>query len=161
MSRVSTGTVTLVFTDIEASTRLLQALGERYAAVLADHHRLLGEAFRSQQGTEQGTAGDGLYYTFPTARGEQRRLAEHEWPAGTKVRVRMGIHTGEPQLGETGLVGLDVHRAARIGGVGHGGQILVSQTTHDLVAGDLAGNVDFVDMGEHQLKDMPLSLIHI
>jgi predicted ATPase/class 3 adenylate cyclase len=162
MNTVSAGTVTLVFTDIEGSTQLLQALGERYASALADHHRLLGDAFRAQDGAEQGTAGDGLYYTFPTARGAllaaieaQRGLAEHTWPGETKVRVRMGIHTGEPRRAETGLVGLDVHRAARIGGVGHGGQILVSQTTHDLVAGDLAGTVDFLDMGEHRLKDMP------
>ena len=162
MNRVSVGTVTLLFTDIEGSTRLLRQLGERYAAVLADHHRLLGEAFREYDGTEQGTAGDGLYYTFPTARGAllaavsaQRSLASHAWPDGSFVRVRMGIHTGEPSLGATGLIGLDVHRAARIGAVGHGGQILVSKTTHDLVAGDLADRLAFIDMGEHRLKDMP------
>jgi predicted ATPase/class 3 adenylate cyclase len=162
MSRAPVGTVSLLFTDIEGSTRLLQTLGERYAEALADHHRLLKGAFQDEGGVEQGTAGDGLYFTFPTARGAllaaiaaQRSLAGHAWPEGSNLRVRMGIHTGEPNVSATGLVGLDVHRAARIGAVGHGGQILVSKTTHDLVAGDLPGRVAFVDLGEHRLKDMP------
>ncbi|MFI5291752.1 MAG: ATP-binding protein, partial [Candidatus Limnocylindrales bacterium] len=162
MDRVPTGTVTLVFTDIEGSTQLLQALGPSYGSVLAEHHRILGDAFREQDGVEQGTAGDGLYFVFPTARGAllaaiagQRRLAAHAWPDGSSVRVRMGIHTGEPTVGETGLVGLDVHRAARIGAVGHGGQVLVSQTTRDLAVGELDADIGFADLGEHQLKDLP------
>ena len=162
MSRVSAGTVTLVFTDIEGSTQLLHTLGGQYATLLADHHRMLGEAFREHDGTEQGTAGDGLYFTFLSARSAvlgaiaaQRALGRHAWPDGTDVRVRMGIHTGEPAQAATGYVGIDVHRAARIGSAGHGGQILVSQTTRDLVATDLSPEITFIDLGEHHLKDLP------
>jgi predicted ATPase/class 3 adenylate cyclase/Tfp pilus assembly protein PilF len=160
MTSVATGTVTLLFTDIEGSTRLLRELGGRYETVLADHHRLLRDAFSAQGGSEMDTAGDGLFYAFPRARqgllaavAGQRALAGHEWPA--PVRVRMGLHTGEPTSGDLGYVGIDVHRAARISGAAHGGQIVVSQTTHDLAGGDLPGDVLFADLGEHQLKDLP------
>ncbi len=160
MASVATGTVTLLFTDIEGSTKLLRQLGDRYHGLLADHHRLLREAFQSRGGTEVDTAGDGVFYVFPSARAAiaaavagQRALGEQDWPA--EVRVRMGIHTGEPLSGDGGFVGLDVHRASRICGAGHGGQIVVSKTTRDLAAGDLPEEVSLLDLGEFQLKDLP------
>jgi predicted ATPase/class 3 adenylate cyclase len=156
----ATGTITLLFTDIEGSTRLVHQLGDRYEAVLADHRRLLREAFRPRGGTEIDTAGDGLFYTFPSARSAiaaavagQRALGAQDWPAD--VRVRMGIHTGEPISSEAGFVGLDVHRASRICGAGHGGQVILSATTRDLADGDLPEEVTLVDLGEHRLKDLP------
>jgi len=154
------GTVTLLFTDIEGSTRLLRELGNRYEKVLDDHRRLLRAAFGAQGGHEVDTAGDGFFYAFPRAGNAlvaavegQRALAGHEWPQ--PLRVRMGMHTGEPLSTEGGYVGLDVHRAARIMSAAHGGQILVSQTTHGLARGDLPDDVTLQDLGEHQLKDMP------
>ena len=135
------GTVTLVFTDIEGSTGLLQTLGDRYPAVLADHHALIRGAFARHGAFERGSAGDGLYFVFPTARAAvqaavegQLALAAHPWPDGLALRDRMGLHTGEPQTATEGYVGLDVHRAARICAAGHGGQILISRTTRDLIA---------------------------
>jgi predicted ATPase/class 3 adenylate cyclase/Tfp pilus assembly protein PilF len=160
MTPSATGTVTLLFTDIEGSTRLVGQLGDRYEPVLADHRRLLREAFGSRGGSEVDTAGDGLFYAFPSARSAiaaavagQRALAAQEWPAD--VRVRMGIHTGEPISGEAGYVGLDVHRASRICNAGHGGQVLVSKTSCDLAQGELPEEVSLLDLGEHRLKDLP------
>ena len=157
----SGSTVTLLFTDIEGSTRLLQSLGWAYATVLADHHRLLRDAFAAMGGTEIDSAGDGLYVAFPSARNAllatvtaQRKLAEHTWPHDVTVAVRMGLHTGEPVHVDTGYVGLDVHRAARLCAAGHGGQILVSQVTHDLIADDLPPDIRLSDLGEHRLKDL-------
>ena len=159
MANLATGTVTLVFTDIEGSTRLLRELGGRYEQVLEDQRRLLREAFGARNGSEVDTAGDGLFYAFPRAREAllaavegQQALGRHDWPL--PVRVRMGLHTGEPLSSATGFVGLDVHRASRICAAAHGGQILVSQTTRDL-ASDLPGEIVVIDMGEHSLKDLP------
>lgn len=156
---LATGTVTLLFTDIEGSTRLLSELGARYEAVLQDQRRLLRDAFNARNGTEVDTAGDGFFYAFPRARDAlqaaidgQQALGRHDWPV--PVRVRMGMHTGEPLSSGTGFVGLDVHRAARIMSAAHGGQILLSQTTHDL-ARDLPPDVSLTDLGEHSLKDLP------
>src|SRR5437588_1813891 len=156
---IATGTVTLVFTDIEGSTRLLRELGDRYDAVLQDQRRLLREAFGARNGTEVDTAGDGLFYAFPRARdallaavGGQQALGRHEWPL--PMRVRMGMHTGEPLSSGTGYVGLDVHRAARIMAAAHGGQILISQATREL-ARDLPAEVTLLDLGDHSLKDLP------
>jgi predicted ATPase/class 3 adenylate cyclase len=160
MTAIGGGTITLLFTDIEGSTRLLRDLGNRYERVLDDHRRLLREAFAAQQGHEIDTAGDGFFYAFPSARNAlvaaiegQRALAGHEWPQA--VRVRMGMHTGEPLSTETGYVGLDVHHAARIMSAAHGGQILISQTTRSLAGSDLPADVSLLDLGEHQLKDLP------
>jgi WD40 repeat protein/class 3 adenylate cyclase len=155
------GTVTFLFTDIEGSTQLLHRLREDYALLLADHHRLLREAFASWGGREMGTEGDAFFVAFPkatqavaAAAGAQRALAEHPWPEGVSVRVRMGAHTGEPWVAEEGYVGIDVHRAARIAHVGHGGQVLLSETTAALVVDELPEGVDILDLGRHLLKDM-------
>src|SRR3954465_2826003 len=155
------GTVTMVFTDIEGSTALLQSLGDRYGQVLTDHNRLIREAFARHDAFERGSAGDGLYFVFASAReavqaavDAQLALAEHPWPDGAAVRDRMGIHTGEPRNAAEGYVGLDVHRAARICSAGHGGQILVSQTTRDLVAEDLRQSLGMVDLGAHRLRSL-------
>jgi predicted ATPase/class 3 adenylate cyclase len=159
MAQLPGGTVTLLFTDIEGSTALLQVLGERYGILLADHHRILRGAFADQGGAEVDSAGDGLFTTFPSARAAllgaieaQRGIAAATWPGDATVRVRMGLHTGEPRSGEGGYVGIDVHRAARICAAGHGGQILVSQTSRDLLTNDLPGDVSLLDLGEHRLK---------
>jgi class 3 adenylate cyclase len=155
------GTVTFVFTDIEGSTKLLERLGERYAGALAEHRRLIREAFAARGGQEIDTQGDAFFYCFERARDAvaaavagQRALAAHEWPDGTSLRVRMSLHTGEPIVGEEGYVGIDVHRAARICSAGHGGQVLLSATTAALVSGAMPEGVSKLDLGEVRLKDM-------
>ena len=155
------GTVTFLFTDIEGSTRLLQELGDDYGQVVADHRRLLREIFKGAGGNEVDTQGDAFFYSFPRARDAvraavdgQRALASHEWPRGVDVRVRMGLHTGEPTVGDEGYVGLDVVRAARICSAGHGGQILVSETTRALLRNDVPEGVNVRDLGRQHLKDV-------
>ena len=155
------GTVTFVFTDIEGSTRLLQELGDGYADISRDHRRIIREAFTERQGTEIDTQGDSFFFSFRRARDAvaaavdaQRRLAAHGWPGGRDVRVRMGLHTGEPTIGDEGYLGLDVVRAARISAAGHGGQILLSETTRALVGNDLPDGVAVHDLGEQNLKDI-------
>ncbi len=162
MPSLPTGTVTFLFTDIEGSTRLLQQLGEdKYADVLADQRRLLRSAFQAYGGREVDCQGDAFFYAFPRARealeatiAAQRAIIVHSWPNGTAVRVRMGLHTGEPLSAEVGYAGMDVHRAARICGAGHGGQILLSQATHGLIEEDLPEAISLRDLGEHRLKDL-------
>ena len=161
MSTLPGGTVTFVFTDIEGSTRLLQELGDDYGQVVADHRRLLREIFQTGGGNEVDTQGDAFFYSFPRARDAvraavdgQRALASHEWPRGVDVRVRIGLHTGEPTVGEEGYHGLDVVRAARICSAGHGGQILLSETTRALLGNDLPAAVSVHDLGEQHLKDI-------
>ena len=156
-----TGTVTLLFTDIEGSTHLLQQLGDRYAGVLAECRRLLRASFQEWNGHEVVTQGDAFFAAFARATDAvtasvevQRALASHPWPEGVAVRVRMGLHTGEPTLTPEGYVGLDVHRAARIMSAGHGGQVLLSQTTCNLVEQDLTDDVTLRDLGEYRLKDL-------
>ena len=141
-------TVTFLFTDIEGSTRLLQELGDDYGQVVADHRRLLRDVFGAARGSEVDTQGDAFFYSFARARDAvrgavdgQRALAAHQWPGGAEVRVRMGLHTGEPHVGDEGYVGMDVVRAARICSAGHGGQILVSETTRALIGNDLPAGV--------------------
>jgi DNA-binding NarL/FixJ family response regulator/class 3 adenylate cyclase len=155
------GTVTFLFTDVEGSTRLLQRLGDDYAAALADHHQLLRAAFEENGGQEIDTQGDAFFFAFRRAKDAvgaalsgQRALAAHPWPAETRLRVRMGLHTGEPAVADTRYVGLGVHRAARICAAGHGGQILLSQATHAVLADDNLAGVSFRDLGEYQLKDL-------
>lgn len=161
MPRLPTGTVTFVFTDIEGSTRLLRSLGDRYAEVLSECRRLLRTAFQKHHGQEVDIQGDAMFYAFPRAKDAvaaamtaQLAITGHSWPEDSPVRVRMGLHTGEPLSGAAGYVGMDVHRAARICAAGHGGQILLSQTTRDLVADDLPDGVSLRDLGEHLLKDL-------
>jgi predicted ATPase/class 3 adenylate cyclase len=156
-----TGTVTLLFTDVEGSTQLLERLGDRYVEVLGEHRRLLRAAFAAFEGHEVGVEGDAFFVAFAKARDAvaaavagQRALAGHAWPQGASPRVRMGIHTGEPILVGGDYAGLDVHRAARICSAGHGEQILLSRTTHELLGGGLPSGVGLRDLGEHQLKDL-------
>jgi class 3 adenylate cyclase len=156
-----TGTVSLLFTDIEGSTRLLQRLGDRYGDALAQHRRLVREAITSYRGQEVDNQGDAIFAAFRTARdavaaavAAQRSLARHAWPEDVPLRVRMGIHSGEPTATVEGYVGIDLHRAARICAAAHGGQILVSQTTRELVGVDLPSETVLRDLGEHRLKDL-------
>jgi predicted ATPase/class 3 adenylate cyclase len=148
------GTVTFVFTDVEGSTGLLGQLGtSAYAEALADHRRMLREAFASHGGVEVDVQGDALFFAFPTAPGalEACREAQLALEPGS-IRVRIGIHTGTPLLTGEGYVGIDVHRAARIAAAGHGGQILASATTASLVGS--GGSLLLVDLGPHRLKDL-------
>jgi predicted ATPase/class 3 adenylate cyclase len=146
------GTVTLLFTDIEGSTRLLDEIGDRtYANVLAAHRRALREAFVRHAGVEVDTQGDAFFVAFARAHDALAAAAEAQAKLeGGPVRVRMGVHTGEPQLTAEGYVGIDVHRAARVMAAGHGGQILVSETTRAFVGTEFA----LRDLGPHRLKDM-------
>jgi predicted ATPase/class 3 adenylate cyclase len=152
-----TGTVTLVFSDIEGSTRLLERLGtEPYADVLEEHRSLLREAFRRFGGYEVDTEGDAFFVAFAradaavaAAGAAQLGLASARWPEGVVVRVRMGVHTGQPSATGSNYVGMDVHRAARIMAAGHGGQVLISETTQALLDG-----VAVRDLGLHRLKDL-------
>ena len=150
MTALPHGTVTFLFTDVEGSTRLLQEHGYRYADLLADHRRVVRDAFERHGGVEVDTQGDAFFVAFVTATEALEAAAEarDELERGP-IRVRMGLHTGEPLVTDEGYVGIDVHRAARIAAAGHGGQILVSQSTRDLAATDRLR-----DLGEHRLKDL-------
>ncbi len=150
MQRLPGGTVTFLFTDVEGSTRLLQDLGERYTEVLAEHRRALRKAFALHGGVEVDTQGDAFFVAFARA-SDALAAAAAATDALSKgpVRVRMGLHTGEPLVTPEGYVGIDVHRAARIAAAGHGGQILVSRSTRDLAGGDTLR-----DLGDHRLKDL-------
>ena len=161
MAELPSGTVTFLFTDIEGSTRLLAQLRDRYAEVLAQHQRVLRAAFDVYDGREVHTEGDSFFIAFARATDAvaaaiagQRGLASESWPDGVDVRVRMGVHTGEAAISMDDYVGLDVHRAARICSAGHGGQVLVSSSTRELVADQLPHDVALRDLGEHRLKDL-------
>src|SRR5205807_8928109 len=161
MHHLPMGTVTLLFTDIEGSTRLLQQVGERYTDLLEEYRQLLRSAFGRWNGNVVDTQGDAFFVAFARATdavsaavAAQRALASHVWPEGVVVRVRMGLHTGEPRLSSEGYTGLDVHHAARIMSAGHGGQVLLSQTTRDLVEHDLPTAMSLRDLGVHRLKDL-------
>jgi predicted ATPase/class 3 adenylate cyclase len=160
MGELPSGTVTLVFTDIEGSTRLLHHLGSDYDDALQEHRHILREAFSSHSGIEVDTQGDAFFYVFSHARDAlqaaaqaQRVLLEHHWPQGTELRVRMGVHTGEPTKTKEGYVGRDVHLGARICAAAWGGQVLVSSATAALLPQDIAG-ISLVSLGEHHLKDI-------
>jgi predicted ATPase/class 3 adenylate cyclase len=161
LAELPTGTVTFLFTDIEGSTRLLQFLGEQWQPVLENHNRLLRRAIRDSGGIDLRTEGDAFFAVFRSAPAAvkavvaaQRALAEHPWPPDAAIRVRMGMHTGEGAVGGDDYVGLDVHRAARIAATGHGGQVLVSSTTSELVRSDLPNGLGLRDLGRHRLKDL-------
>jgi predicted ATPase/class 3 adenylate cyclase len=152
-----TGTVTLLFTDIEGSTALLDRLGCAYGDVLATHHHLVRTEIGRHDGYEVNTAGDSFFAAFASApaaiacaRTVQRALRAQPWGEGVTVRVRMGLHTGTPEWRDGSYVGMDVHRAARIMAAAHGGQVLLSAST-----AALADQTALVDLGEHRLKDIP------
>jgi class 3 adenylate cyclase len=153
------GTVTLVFTDIEGSTALLENVGaEAYKEALSEHRRALRESFGAHSGYEVDDAGDGLFYAFASASEAVSAVTQAmALLADGPVRIRVGVHTGEPRLDPPKYVGPDVHKAARIMSAAHGGQALVSGATHGLVADDL------VDLGRHRLKDFaePVSLYQL
>jgi class 3 adenylate cyclase len=161
MAELPSGTVTFLFTDIEGSTRLLTRLRGGYADVLADHQRVLRAACDEYGGREVHTEGDAFFVAFARASDAiaaavagQRALASASWPEGVAVRVRMGVHTGEAAISRGDYVGLDVHRAARICSAGHGGQVLISSSTRELIAAELPPGVALRDLGEHRLKDL-------
>src|SRR2546428_3716435 len=144
-----TGVVTLLFTDVEGSTRLLHELGDDYGKALLEHRRRLRAAFADHEGVEVDTQGDAFFVAFARASSAAAAAVDGQRAlADGPIRVRMGLHTGEPRLTEEGYVGIDVHKGARIAAVGHGGQVLLSQTTHALVDHDVR------DLGAHRLKDL-------
>jgi DNA-binding NarL/FixJ family response regulator/class 3 adenylate cyclase len=159
MNELPQGTVTLLFTDVEGSTQLVHQLGDAYAGVLADHRRLVREAVAAQGGYEVDSRGDEFFLAFPTAGAAvdaavslQQSLAAHDWPPGSQVRVRIGLHTGRPALRDGAYFGMDVHRAARICQAGHGGQVLLSAATLEELDG---AAFPIEDLGEHELPGLP------
>jgi class 3 adenylate cyclase/DNA-binding NarL/FixJ family response regulator len=156
------GTITFLFTDIEGSTRLLKRLsGDYYKLLLAEHHDLFRALFVEHAGREVDTQGDAFFVVFQrakdavaTALAAQRAVAAHSWPQQVDVRVRMGLHTGEPARAAERYIGLGVHRAARICSVAHGGQILLSHATYAVLADEMLPDIRFRDLGEHTLKDL-------
>src|ERR1051325_8036858 len=148
-SGLPTGVVTLLFTDVEGSTRLLHELGDDYGEALHEHRRRLRAAFAEHEGVEVDTQGDAFFVVFARASNAVAAAADCQRAlVGGPIRVRMGLHTGEPRLTEEGYVGLDVHKGARIAAVGHGGQVLMSEPTKALV------DADVLDLGAHRLKDL-------
>jgi class 3 adenylate cyclase len=161
MATLPSGTVTFVFSDIEGSTALVKRLGDRYGDVLADHRRLMREALGGRGGVEIDTQGDAFFFAFARARDAvaaaveaQRVHAAHAWPDGVDVRMRMGLHTGEPAVGEEGYHGLDVVRAARLCSAAAGGSVLLSETTRALVGSAVPEGVAVHPVGERRLKDL-------
>jgi YVTN family beta-propeller protein len=162
MAELPSGTVTFLFTDIEGSTQLERQLRERYGGVLREHQAIVRAAFAAHGGDELDTQGDSFFYVFPRAKAAvdaavdaQRALAAHSWPEDGDVRVRMGINTGEASLEGDRYIGFAVHRAARISAAGHGGQILLSSSTRDVVEHDLGADLSIRDLGQRRLKDLP------
>jgi len=155
MADLPTGTVTFLFTDIEGSTKLLRELGDEYAPVLAEHRRILRDAFAAHDGVEVDTQGDAFFVAFARARDAVAAgAAAQRAIASGPIQVRMGIHTGEPLRTDEGYVGMDIHRGARIAASGHGGQVLISQTARELVQDDLPEEFVLRDLGEHRLRDL-------
>jgi class 3 adenylate cyclase len=153
--------VTFVFSDVEGSTRLLKRLGERHRDVIAEHRRILRDTFGAQGGVEIDMQGDSFFYAFARARDAvaaavdvQRAHEDHAWPDGERVRVRMGLHTGEPAVGAEGYLGVDVVRAARLAATGQGGSVLLSEPTRALVGSSLPDGVSVHALGERRLKDI-------
>jgi class 3 adenylate cyclase len=155
------GTVTFAFTDIEGSTALLKRLGGRYESLLADHRRIVRDTFTGANGVEIDAQGDAFFFAFGRARDAvaaavdvQRAHVAHTWPDGVQLRVRLGLHTGEPALGTEGYLGLDVVRAARLCTLARGGEVLLSETTRLLAGSSLPEGVSIFPLGERQLKDI-------
>jgi class 3 adenylate cyclase/catechol 2,3-dioxygenase-like lactoylglutathione lyase family enzyme len=154
------GTVTFLFSDVEGSTDLARRLGERYAEVLAEHLSVLRTAVDDAGGHEIDTQGDSLFAAFPRAKqaahaavAAQRALAEREWPDGGEPRVRMGLHTGEAAVTDDRYLGVAVHHAARVCSAGHGGQVLLSQSTAAVLEDDPLDGMELCELGYHRLKD--------
>jgi predicted ATPase/class 3 adenylate cyclase len=161
MRELPSGTVTMLFSDVEGSTALLSRLGERYAEALSAQRAVLRDAIGSCRGHELGTEGDSFFVVFESASdavrccvAAQLGLAHHDWPDGDAVRVRMGLHSGEPTRHEDGYIGMDVHRAARIAATAHGGQVVLSDVTRAIVEPQLPAGVSVDDLGWHRLKDI-------
>jgi class 3 adenylate cyclase len=162
MPNLPSGTVTFLFSDIEGSTNLLKRLGNAaYAELLATHRRLMRETFGGYGGQEIDTQGDAFFYSFPRARDAvaaavevQRAHARAKWPQEVAVRLRIGLHTGEPAVGDAGSTGLDVVRASRLAAIGRGGQVLLSDTTRAIVTDDLPDGVAMRSLGERPLRDI-------
>jgi predicted ATPase/class 3 adenylate cyclase len=155
------GTITMLFSDIEGSTTLLNRLGDRYGEALSAQRAIMREAISGCRGRELGTEGDSFFVVFESAGNAatccveaQRALLGYDWPEGVPVRVRMGLHSGEPTRHEDGYVGLDVHRAARIAAAAHGGQVVLSDATWQLAQPRLPAGVSARDLGWHRLKDI-------
>jgi predicted ATPase/class 3 adenylate cyclase len=160
--RLPSGTVTLLFADIEGSTRLLHTLGDRFTSVRARMRELVRAAATAHGGHEVDWAGDGVFLAFSRARNAvaaatelQQALAREPWPTGSALRLRVGIHTGEPELGDEGYVGMDVVIAARICAAGHGDQVIVSRATRDLAGREPVLGSSFRSLGRHRLRDVP------
>lgn len=158
-------TRTLLFSDIEGSTRLQAATGDAYADILETHRKLIREAMSAHNGTEHSTAGDGFLFVFRSARDglaaaidSQRALAAYAWDSGKEVRVRMGLHAGEIGWSDNDVVGLAINEAARIMDAAHGGQVLVSSVVRDLTAGAAQAGVSLRSLGPHRLKDFEQSI---
>ncbi|HEX3630841.1 MAG TPA: tetratricopeptide repeat protein [Candidatus Dormibacteraeota bacterium] len=161
MSELPTGTITFFFSDIAGSTRLIQQLGSEYPDALLAHHAIQRQALAANGGHELRTEGDSFFVVFDSAvracagaAAVQKLLAEHDWPAGSKVLVRVGLHTGEATLVGNEYLGIDVHRAARVAGAANGGQVLLSETTRTLVGSALPAGLSIKDLGVHRLKDL-------
>jgi class 3 adenylate cyclase/catechol 2,3-dioxygenase-like lactoylglutathione lyase family enzyme len=154
------GTVTFLFSDVEGSTQLARQLGDQYGEALAAHVRVLREAFEAEGGHEVDTQGDSFFFAFARARNAvlaaataQRALAGHSWPEGCELRVRMGLHTGEAAVTDGRYLGVAVHRAARVCSAGHGGQVLLSQSTTSVLEDEQFDEIELRELGHHQLKD--------
>jgi len=161
VAQLPSGTVTFAFTDIEGSTELLKQLGELYGQMLGEHRRIVRERFAGADGIEIDTQGDAFFFVFPRARDAvagavevQRAHAATEWPERRVVRVRIGLHTGEPALGEEGYLGLDVVRASRLCTAARGGDVLLSETTRALLGSTLPEGVSVFPLGERHLKGL-------
>jgi class 3 adenylate cyclase/DNA-binding NarL/FixJ family response regulator len=161
MSDLPRGTVTFLFTDMEGSTKLARSLRAQWPDVVREHQRLLREAFAAHEGQEVDTQGDALFFAFASAHDAvragvegRRALADHPWPDGTVVKVRVGIHTAQAEPVEGRYFGLPVHRTARIMSAGRGGQILLSASTYGLLGDDPLPGLELRDLGERELKDL-------
>ena len=161
MPALPSGTVTFVFTDIDGSTGLLKQLGDRYGGVLATHRQIVRTSFEAENGIEIDSQGDAFFFAFPRARDAvaaavdaQRAHASTAWPDGSVVRVRMGLHTGEPAVHDEGYLGLDVVRAARICTAAQGGHVLLSESTRALLGSTLPDHVSVFPLGERHLRSI-------
>ena len=154
MGELPAGTITMLFSDIEGSTTLLVGLGDHYGEALSAQRTLMRAAFVRRGGQEMGTEGDSFFVVFASAAdavhccvAAQLALADHDWPGGVAVRVRMGLHSGEPARHEDGYMGMDVHRAARIAAAARGGQVVLSEATRQLVASRLPAGGSVKEIG--------------